>query len=384
MRKGFTLIELLVVVVVIVTLMAITFRLGSAGSGQTARARTVNRLQRLENCLSGYYAAYGSYPPVALHGSRDYTYDVNIYGVQLDGSGTGSKTQNSGMKVEDTDECWKKVRAACRSQPVGLAHPFCGGNSKDYVTEISDLLKRKEEEKEQTGGTPNKVFFDGFRALNEESPIRDGRDKIEFTGVQGFRLGLMSYLLPRLLAVSSGAVGGGGNEYKNVYKNQHQWLDNNALPCDLKTGMPYDDWEAVFSDLESKDKRWRIAALPSQAVCARWMPNLEGIVKGGGKYYGVDTRNPDFAAISVDAEEPCIFAYNEGSDQYLLKEETVVDGWNREFYYYSPTPHQTYTLWSSGPNMKTFPPWVELDSLGNDERRVVQGWISDDIMHMQN
>ena len=71
MRRAFTLIELLVVVVVIVTRMAITFRLGSIGSESTSRARTVNRMQRLENCLSGYYAAYGSYPPVALHGSRD-------------------------------------------------------------------------------------------------------------------------------------------------------------------------------------------------------------------------------------------------------------------------------------------------------------------------
>ena len=73
MKKAFTLVELLIVVVVLVTLMAVTFRLSSIGSNQTARNKTVSRLQKLENCLSGYYAAFGTYPPVRLHGSRNYT-----------------------------------------------------------------------------------------------------------------------------------------------------------------------------------------------------------------------------------------------------------------------------------------------------------------------
>ncbi len=71
MKKGFTLVELLIVVVVLVTLMTITFRITSVGDESTKRNRTINRMQRLENCLSGYYAAYGSYPPVKLHGSRE-------------------------------------------------------------------------------------------------------------------------------------------------------------------------------------------------------------------------------------------------------------------------------------------------------------------------
>ena len=59
MKKGFTLVELLIVVVVMITLMTITFRLSSIGSDATARNKTVNRLNRLENCMSGYYAAFG-------------------------------------------------------------------------------------------------------------------------------------------------------------------------------------------------------------------------------------------------------------------------------------------------------------------------------------
>ena len=60
MKKGFTLVEMLIVVVVLVTLMTITFRLTSLGRDQTDRNKTIARLQRLENALSGYYAAFGS------------------------------------------------------------------------------------------------------------------------------------------------------------------------------------------------------------------------------------------------------------------------------------------------------------------------------------
>ena len=68
-KSGFTLIELLIVTVVVVSLMAIVFRLSGIAGGATDRQETVSRLQRLENCLSGYYAAFGSYPPVPLQGA---------------------------------------------------------------------------------------------------------------------------------------------------------------------------------------------------------------------------------------------------------------------------------------------------------------------------
>ena len=67
-RGGFTLIELLVVTVVVVTLMGVVFRLAGAGGDSRKKAVTIDRLQRIENALSGYYAAYGSYPPVPLQG----------------------------------------------------------------------------------------------------------------------------------------------------------------------------------------------------------------------------------------------------------------------------------------------------------------------------
>ena len=55
--------------VVIVSLMAIVFRLTGIAGSASKRETTVYRMQCLENCLSGYYAVFGSYPPVPLQGA---------------------------------------------------------------------------------------------------------------------------------------------------------------------------------------------------------------------------------------------------------------------------------------------------------------------------
>ena len=83
MKRAFTLIEMLIVVAVMVTLMSMVFRLTSIGGSATARNVTVSRLQRLENCLSGYYAAFGTYPPVKLHGTRDINYRCRAMACRL-------------------------------------------------------------------------------------------------------------------------------------------------------------------------------------------------------------------------------------------------------------------------------------------------------------
>ena len=130
---------MLIVVVVLVTLMTMTFRLGSITSENRARNTTITRLQRLENCLSGYYAAFGTYPPVTLHGSRNPWLKVSSHGIQnIDGQenpnifdwdadkfrdwvadGFGSKYYQS-----KEDDAWEQVEAACKSQPVGCSFPF--------------------------------------------------------------------------------------------------------------------------------------------------------------------------------------------------------------------------------------------------------------------
>ena len=95
--RGFTLIELLIVTVVIVTLMAIVFRLAGTGGESTRRAKTLARIQKLSNALSGYYAAFGSYPPVPLQGrSRDIYTQVDAYGASGDSGSLGYGIQGTG------------------------------------------------------------------------------------------------------------------------------------------------------------------------------------------------------------------------------------------------------------------------------------------------
>ena len=124
MKRGFTLIELLIVVVVIAALTTIIFRLAGVGSESTARAVTVSRLQRIENALSGYYAAFGTYPPVPLQGSRDIYQKVDYYhGVQLDDVNKQTIV-TSGTQAQNMRE---QILAACRSQPFGAYFPFKSG-----------------------------------------------------------------------------------------------------------------------------------------------------------------------------------------------------------------------------------------------------------------
>ena len=391
MRRAFTLVELLVVVVVIVTLMAITFRLGNVGSASTYKSRTVNRMQRLENCLSGYYAAYGSYPPVALHGSRDYTYAVDGHGVQQVGIGSGSGRHEANIS-------WERVEAACRSQPVGFSFPFASQEISDYVDSISEMLMEKanSSESQYKSFRDNEALRFGFKALNNNSMIQNKSNYKDWSRVQIFKFGLMCYLLPRLLVVfnvpSGNSVPSG---FEQLFTKQKQWTMNNELPCDFSSGQPYQSWSAVLSDYHNRSDRWKIAALPSQAVCARWLPNLEGSVAGASRtFYGVSLHDPLFraAAVTADTTNPQLYSAGESqsggsnySQQDLLDGMTVRDGWHNEFYYYSPSPHQSYTLWSAGPNGKTFPPWVTDEELSQlREKTTVQGWISDDIVHMRN
>ena len=392
MRRAFTLIELLVVVVVIVTLMAITFRLGSIGSESTSRARTVNRMQRLENCLSGYYAAYGSYPPVALHGSRDYTYAVDGHGIQQVGTGSGSGRH-------ENDLSWERVEAACRSQPVGMSYPFANEGIKEYVDEISRQLmdKANSSEARYKAFRNNEALKYGFFALTDNSQIQGKGQYSAWSRVQAFKFGLMSYLMPRLLVMLDVSTGSGASSgFSQLFRQQKQWYMNNELPCDFASGQPYRSWNDVLSDMQRD--RWKVAALPSQAMCARWLPNLEGIVKGAGSrtLYGVSLGDTYYGSviITADTANPVLYSAGESqsggsnySQQYLLDGMTVLDGWGREFYYYSPSPHQSYTLWSAGANGKTFPPWVtdeEISQLSGEDRAKAQAWMADDIMHMSN
>ena len=127
-----------------------------------------------------------------------------------------------------------------------------------------------------------------------------------------------------------------------------------------------------------------IENLPSQAVCARWMPNFAGIVlttpflgNDPTMFFGVDTR--DSYDHGRGHNEKWFLISQSGYDHeptIANKLKTVVDGWGEDFYYCSFPPYQSYQLWSSGPNKRTFPPWMEMVS-GKEE--LITRWVQDDI-----
>ncbi len=395
MRRAFTLVEMLIVTVVIVTLMSIVFRLAGLGSSAEARNRTIARMQRIENCISGYYAAFGSYPPVKLHGSRNFFYEVNERGIQQ-----VERNPNSGFR--SSDEMWKQVEAACRSQPVGMKYPY-SSDMQEYVRTVSEALRELHNSEPDSDYGKNAALAYLFDALEQPSLLNSKKGDADWTDVQIFQFGLMSYLLPRFLVMM-------GHDDSTIYSGFVQWCNNNELPCKFDDGTPYSSWDDLNRQVRESDSgtqdsnRWKVELLPSQAVTARWMANLEGLLtceRDELKIYGVNVVATDDASrghnVSVSNPYPVLYsaADSQGgsgsgnSELYVLDGVTCRDGWGHDFYYYSPPPYQNYRLWSAGPNGKTFPPWVSAEEITGDSelnkyQRTIMNWVSDDIVQMSN
>ncbi len=395
MKRGFTLIELLIVVVVIAALTTIIFRLAGVGSESTARAVTVSRLQRIENALSGYYAAFGTYPPVPLQGSRDIYQKVDYYhGVQLDDVNKQTIV-TSGTQAQNMRE---QILAACRSQPFGAYFPFKSGMA-DLVKNVSLATKKLIQ-----GGAPQFKNLSDERKESYLQGYTDGVSGNSMVGnlstsksswwgddsVQLWRYGVMSFLLPRYLFMMQQT-----EEFR--VEDYAQWTSYNDLPFDPDTGVLYGNgdaqrgWRAVrdnYSKSSGRD-RWKIELIPSQAACARWMPNFERICASSidWEFWGTHIKGKQDQDYWLNPySPPPIFSPNRTStsQQYVLDCITVNDGWGTELFYYSPPPHQTYRVWSAGSDRMTFPPWTDLNTLNESERRIVLNWTKDDIAVMKN
>ena len=386
MKKGFTLVEMLIVVVVIVTLMTMTFRLSSIGDNSSKRNKTIERLNRLENCLSGYYAAFGTYPPVALHGTR------NIY-ARVDGHGIQAEDQeNTGIwgwkKIgeEEEIEAWEQVQAACKSQPLGCLFPFPAES--EYNVVVQEFCKTVPAAAKGDGSLTRKRK-DALSAQFDNGVTDNiGRHKNSETSWQRsqlFQFGLMSFLLPRYLVMM--------NSDETFFRgNYAQWEQSNSEPCDPFTGAKFGGWHKVrdYSRRTQGSDLARIANIPSQAATARWMPNLQGIVCCNHDYklFGIKIRgDEEWSPLREGNTSIPVFSpggYGSTGSQFMLDSATVYDGWRQELFYYSPSPHQTYTLWSGGPNKRTFPPWISRKSLNGDENKRVAMWVEDDIVRMSN
>ena len=389
---------MLIVVVVLVTLMTITFRLGAVNSASSRRNTTVSRIQRLENCLSGYYAAFGSYPPVAQHGSYNFYLKADSHGIQnLDGEeNTGiwgwsaTSFRNGSLSKADAEAervAWNQVQAACRTQPVGCAFPFRQEYS-DFVAAWSEQLAEEAKDDTSLSQERKAMFLAGFDDGVTQNIGRHARyrNKTDWREIQLFKFGLMSFLLPRYLVMMASD--------ESLYSDYAQWTGNNSMPSDPLTGQTYRSWRKVWDDA-NKDRDTtdyaRVANIPSQAVCARWMPNLENSVytsRSTLTLFGVDVADDQstvgFSISSTELHSPGGYDQSSTAGQYVLDFCTVRDGWWEEFYYYSPPPYQTYVLWSSGPNKRTFPPWVSRETLDSTANRCVSAWTEDDIVNMSH
>ena len=332
--KGFTLIELMVVIAVIAILSGVTFRLMSAAGLQKQRATTITKMERIQNALSGYYAVYGTYPPVPFYN-----------GMSLEGSlGTNNKGDN--MSGED---------AATRAKHIAGSQPFAFGYP--FAKELSDWVQeniRRDPRRTALG------VLDPHKALGT---LNLGSEDWEKN--RAFYFGLMSYLLPRVEMISFD----GGIDIK--FFESALWAKNNGSSAGGGTGAALDK----LARLLSKQR-----VLENEA-CAKWLPNFENMVSGvveGTEILGVSLHCADRAELDdrdlMKSESVLI----------VLQMATMVDGWGQEFFYYSPPPHQSYRLWSAGPNKNTFPSWIPSSEYGSTGLGVnadtIRRWIADDLV----
>lgn len=394
MKKAFTLIELMIVIAVMAVLMGLVFRMTSVGTDSHKRTVTIMRLQKLENCLSGYYAAFGSYPPVDIHGSRDIYAAVDGHGIQEDDINENIWNWTSIGERNET-AAWNQVRAACKSQPIDCRFPFPPGYA-DVVEALSEELKRRASSNDEdfkkyyeNEDVKRKLlagFDDGTSNIGRFSALKD---KKEWHNLQLFKFGLLSYLLPRYLVMMNGP--------EVFFEEYAQWIDNNVMPSNPFTGKSFDTyggWRGIKDRTavgnESTMDYASVANVPSQVVCARWMPNFKNIcsVNRPGKFvlFGIDIKDSEGATmLNVENSDIDVFSTTKNaSNQYVLDGVTVRDGWENDFYYYSPSPYQRYTLWSSGPNGRTFPPWIDRNTLESKANECVGKWVCDDIIHLSN
>jgi len=397
MKKAFTLIELLIVIAVVSILMGLVFRLSSLGKDSWRRTLTVTRLQKIENCLSGYHAAFGSYPPVKLHGARDIYLRTNVHGLQTSEHNESLWGWN---KIGDVGErmAWRQVEAACRSQPVACRFPY-----PERYDRLIDIVSEEMKRRAESGEDIYKNYFeDESRKKRLSSSFDDGvsrnigrhaknKSKKDWRHIQLFKFGLMSYLLPRYLVMMNGD--------EVLFRDYAQWTGNNVMPCNPFTGDSYSmrgGWAQVRRDATStmKSDLAKIANIPSQSVCARWMPNLAGVCQANHDFtlFGVKIKGDswyDRSELDVENFDIEIFTPNTDSEestanQYILDGVTVRDGWGNDLYYYSPAPFQQYQLWSAGPNGRTFPPWISRKRLKANANERVAIWVADDIVNMSH
>ena len=153
-------------------------------------------------------------------------------------------------------------------------------------------------------------------------------------------------------------------------------MENNNKKTIVRTGT-LEDALRSHSDIERR-------------AVAKWLPNLEGMCAqlhrtimnvslNDGKSFFYDSET-DAMVGDQGGDDPYRGPYEYGSQKTVLNCATVKDSWHRDLFYYSAPPYQSYRVWSAGPDGKTFPPWIPLESLSSTDREIVAGWLKDDIV----
>ena len=209
------------------------------------------------------------------------------------------------------------------------------------------------------------VFGSGKQSANVNPGAFDANND-SWEKVKLFRYGALSFLLPRLLVLGVNPDGNG--DIKESPSTPKLSLFNKAM-------WNYYNMGKVKSGKFDKESFMKQSERETIS-CGRFLPNLERRVYGGkSDILGVNT-------VESDQGYPKFAVYEE----LVLGRMSLYDGWVRDYdkrdnelYYYSAPPYQSYRVWSAGPDGKTFPPWIPLESLTVEQRKKVSAWISDDV-----
>gem|GEM_PF-865239 len=354
--RGFTLMELMIVLVIIGILMSGVFMLMGVVGKNADVAKTQSRIQKAQNAISGFYAAYGTYPPVELHGP------TNPF------SSMPSEFE-SGTTIDGSTLNAKACRMACRAQPVSFEFP--------YPQTVDAAINMVFGPVGVTGA--NSAYGDRAKTIREYS----------WSEVQMFKFGLLSYLLPRIEIVGApkDTESFSTKHPRQAFFESEQWKRNNKTSSVSGAGQNQQLRDILRRQRQAENRE-----------AAKWIPNLEGQVAGHGPtIFNINLASsdrmsdPDLDGVlrsrmseadqQIDHHHPFRGPYSRGSgSETVLYCSTLKDAWHRDLYYYSAPPYQSYRIWSAGPDGNTFPPWIPLASLSVSDRKQVAEWIKDDIV----
>ncbi|MFO7936461.1 MAG: type II secretion system protein [Kiritimatiellia bacterium] len=353
-RRAFTLMELMIVLLIIGILMSGVFMLMSIASRQSDKAATRAKIQKVQNAISGFYAAYGTYPPVDnkyVETMDPFTNFKDDFDQDVEGSG---------------DLNARACRWVSRAQPVSFEYPC--------ALEMDRVI--------------NRVYGSmGTLSPNNAFPNPGTTAESDWEEVKMFKFGLMSFLLPRIAMVGNPAESGFNDEQPNPgFYESAQWKAHNRK---FKTGY----------DGSNLAKAMRTQSAMENRAVSKWLPNLDSLLAQLEKsIMNVSLRDSYVDMNDIDLDPFVTGAMENSSDvdlhdmpyrgpyksksgqKTMLVCATVKDSWDMDLFYYSAPPYQSYRLWSAGPDQKTFPPWIPLESLSSSDRAIVSEWLEDDIV----